>query len=121
MSFGWSGSDVFLLVQLAWKIIENTRKACGEYKELARETLRLHAVLQRLEQEVAKPESPSNNLSASPVTAKMFSRSWTILSQSTHPWVRGKGVFVRLGRRCVLGIVIGGPRASEIYVGTIYI
>ena len=60
MSFGWSGSDVFLLVQLAWKIIENTRKACGEYKELARETLRLHTVLQRLEQEVAKPESPIN-------------------------------------------------------------
>lgn len=60
MSFGWSGSDVFLLAQLAWNTVQNSRKACGEYDELTREALRLHAVLQRLEQEVAKPESPIN-------------------------------------------------------------
>ena len=60
MSFGWSGSDVFLLTQLAWNTIQNARKACGEYDELTRETLRLHAILQRLEQEVAKPDSPVN-------------------------------------------------------------
>ncbi|CAD6588789.1 MAG: hypothetical protein ASARMPRED_003727 [Alectoria sarmentosa] len=60
MSFGWSGGDVFLLAQLAWRTFQNSRKACGEYDELTREALRLHAVLQRLEQEVAKPESPIN-------------------------------------------------------------
>ena len=60
MSFGWSGSDVFLLAQLAWNTVQNSRKACGEYDELTREALRLHAVLQRLEQEVAKSESPLN-------------------------------------------------------------
>ena len=60
MSFGWSGSDVFQLAQLAWKTVQNSRKACGEYDVLTREALRLHAVLQRLEQEVAKPESPIN-------------------------------------------------------------
>ena len=60
MSFGWSGSDVFLLAQLAWNTVQNSRKACGEYDDLTRETLRLHAVLQRLAQEVAKPESPIN-------------------------------------------------------------
>ena len=60
MSFGWSGSDVFLLAQLAWNTIQNTRKACGEYDELTRETLRLHAILQRLEQEVTKSDSPVN-------------------------------------------------------------
>ena len=60
MSFGWSGSDVFLLTRLAWKIFKNSRKACGEYDNLTRETLRSHAVLQRLAQEVAKQESPIN-------------------------------------------------------------
>ena len=60
MSFGWSGGDVFLLTQLAWNTVQNSRKACGEYDGLTREALRLHAVLQRLEQEVAKPDSPTN-------------------------------------------------------------
>ena len=60
MSFGWSGSDVFLLAQLAWNTVQNSRKACGEYDDLTRETLRLHAVLQRLAQEVDKQESPIN-------------------------------------------------------------
>ena len=60
MSFGWSGSDIFLLTQLAWSTVQNSRKACGEYDELTREALRLHAVLERLEHEVAKPDSPIN-------------------------------------------------------------
>ena len=51
---------MLLLTQLAWNITQNTRKACGEYDELTRETSRLHAILQRLEQEVAKPNSPIN-------------------------------------------------------------
>ena len=37
--------------------VQTSRKACGEYDELTRETLRLHAVLQRLKQEVYKPDS----------------------------------------------------------------
>ncbi|CAF9935778.1 hypothetical protein IMSHALPRED_010346 [Imshaugia aleurites] len=60
MSFGWSGSDVFLLAQLAWNTVQNARKACGEYDGLTRETMRLHAMLQRLKQEVAKSDSPVN-------------------------------------------------------------
>ena len=60
MSFSGSGSDLFLLTQLAWNTIQNARKACGEHDELTRETLRLHAILQRLEQEVAKSDSLIN-------------------------------------------------------------
>ena len=60
MSFGWSGSDVFMLTRLAWNTVRNSRKACGEYDDLTRETSRSYAVLQRLEQEVAKQESPIN-------------------------------------------------------------
>lgn len=61
MSFGWSGSDVFLLAQLARDAVQSARKACGEHAELTRETVRLHAVLQRLAREVAKGgESPIN-------------------------------------------------------------
>ena len=51
---------MFLLTQLAWNTIQNARKACGEYDQLTRETLRLHTILQRLEQEVAKSDSPVN-------------------------------------------------------------
>ena len=60
MSFGFSASDVVLLVQLAWTTVENSRKACGEYAELTRETTSLHINLQRLDRETAKPESPIN-------------------------------------------------------------
>lgn len=60
MSFGYSVGDAILLTQLAWTVVQNSRKACGEHDELTREFLSLHAVLQRLEIEVAKPESPIN-------------------------------------------------------------
>ena len=60
MSFGYSVSDAVLLTQLAWKIVQNTRKACGEHDELTQEALGLHMVLRRLEQEISKPESPLN-------------------------------------------------------------
>ena len=60
MSFGFSASDVVLLVQLAWTTVRNSRKACGEYAELTRETTSLHVNLRRLEREIAKPESPIN-------------------------------------------------------------
>ena len=55
MSFGWSGSDISL-TQLAWKIVQGSRKACEDYDELTRKTLRLHAVLQRMGQELAKTD-----------------------------------------------------------------
>ena len=60
MSFGFSPSDVVLLVQSAWTTVRNSRKACGEYAELTREVTSLHVNLQRLERETAKPESPIN-------------------------------------------------------------
>ena len=60
MSFGFSASDVVLLVQSAWTTVQNSRKACGEYAELTREMTSLHVNLRRLEQETAKPESPIN-------------------------------------------------------------
>ena len=60
MSFGFSPSDVAALVQLAFKMAQNSRKACGEYAELTREASSLHVVLQRLQQEFARSESPIN-------------------------------------------------------------
>lgn len=60
MSFGYSIGDAILLGQLAWTVVQRSRKACGEHDELTREVLSLHTVLQRLEHEVAKPESPIN-------------------------------------------------------------
>lgn len=58
MSFGWSVSDVALLARLAWKTVQNTRRACGEHAELASEVISLHVVLRRLEEEISNPESP---------------------------------------------------------------
>ena len=63
MSFGYSLGDAVLLTQVAWKTLQNTRKACGEHDELTREVLSLHIVLQRLEQEYSKAESPLNRSS----------------------------------------------------------
>ena len=60
MSFGYSVGDALLLTQLAWKIVQNSRKACGEHDELTREVLSLHLVLQRLEHEYSKADSPLN-------------------------------------------------------------
>ena len=60
MSFGYSISDAFLLTQLAWKTVQNSRKACGEQDGLTREVSGLHTVIRRLEQEVERAESPIN-------------------------------------------------------------
>ena len=57
MSFGWSLSDIALLVRLAYKTAEGARTACGEYDELTREVVGLHYVLNRLEREARKPDS----------------------------------------------------------------
>ena len=62
MSFGYSIGDAVLLTQLAWKTVQNARKACGEHDELTQEALSLHVVLRRLEQEAEKPESPFNGV-----------------------------------------------------------
>ncbi|KAL8838999.1 MAG: hypothetical protein Q9170_001929 [Blastenia crenularia] len=61
MAFGWSISDIALLTSLAWKTVQNTRKACGEHDDLTNELSSLHTVLQRLEQEVSRPESLLNS------------------------------------------------------------
>ncbi len=53
-------SDVALLVRLAYKTTQGARAACGQYDELTRETSSLHIVLNRLQTEVAKPESSIN-------------------------------------------------------------
>ena len=63
MSFGYSVGDAVLLTRLAWNIVQNSRKACGEHDELTREVLSLHIVLQRLEHEYSKADSPLNRSS----------------------------------------------------------
>lgn len=60
MSFGFSVGDVNLLGHLAWKIVQNTREACGEDDERTWEISHLHVVLRRLEREVQNPASPIN-------------------------------------------------------------
>lgn len=60
MSFGWSAGDVAKLAQLAWRTVQNTRKACGEHDEITREVFSLHVVLRRLEREIENPESAVN-------------------------------------------------------------
>ena len=56
MSFGASIGDAVLLTQLAWKTVQNCRRACGEYDALTLEATSLHTVLQRLESEVQNPD-----------------------------------------------------------------
>jgi hypothetical protein len=61
MSFGYSIGDGIALVQLAWNTVQGARKACGEYDELTVEASNLHKVLQRLQRELAHPESLVNH------------------------------------------------------------
>ena len=57
MSFGYAIGDFVLLTQLAWDVVQNSRKACGAHDELTSEVTSLHIVLRRLEVEVSKPNS----------------------------------------------------------------
>ena len=57
MSFGWSATDIANLAHLAWRVVQNARKACGEYDELSQECFALHLVLQRLDTDFSKPGS----------------------------------------------------------------
>ena len=60
MSFGYSVGDAILLTRLAWKTVQNARKAFGEHDELTQEAQNLHTVVRRLEQELGKPTCPIN-------------------------------------------------------------
>jgi len=60
MSFGFSVGDFVILTQLAYNIVQNSRKACGAHSGLTREVTSLHIVLQCLQGEVEKPNSLIN-------------------------------------------------------------
>ena len=60
MSFGFSIGDAILLTQLASRVVQNSREACGAHDELTYELASLHLVLNRLKEEVAKVESAIN-------------------------------------------------------------
>ena len=60
MSFGFSISDIVLAIQLAVKVIDNSRRAIGEQHEFVREMSSLHIALQRLKHEKSKPGSLLN-------------------------------------------------------------
>jgi hypothetical protein len=57
MSFGYGVGDIITVSTLAWKVIQRTRQALGQYNELTREVTSLHIVLKKLQAENTKPES----------------------------------------------------------------
>jgi hypothetical protein len=66
MSFGYSAGEIIGLTQLAWQIVQNTRRACGEHDELTHEISSLHAILLRLQHSASSAEpslNPHNNIS----------------------------------------------------------
>jgi hypothetical protein len=60
MSFGFSVGEIIGLTQLAWQVVDNCRRACGEHDELTRVVASLHSVLRHLEQEATSPASLLN-------------------------------------------------------------
>jgi hypothetical protein len=60
MSFGASIGDGILLAQLAYKTVQGAKQAGGEHDELAQEVNGLYMVLNRLQMELANPQSPIN-------------------------------------------------------------
>jgi hypothetical protein len=61
MSFGFSLGDFVTLSKLVSDVVKGTREACGTHDELTREVSSLEVVLQRLENEAAKPQSILNS------------------------------------------------------------
>jgi hypothetical protein len=57
MSFGYSAGELLGFAQLTWKIVQSSRRACGEHHELTREVKSLHSALKRLEREASEGES----------------------------------------------------------------
>jgi hypothetical protein len=57
MSSAFTEGDFVALTQLAQKIAQNSRQACGVHDELTREVTGLYFVLQRLQKEFDKPDS----------------------------------------------------------------
>ena len=60
MSLSYLLGDAITLAQLVLRMYQNTRKACREYDELSHELRAMEIALQRLEQDLSKPESPLN-------------------------------------------------------------
>ena len=58
MSLGFSVGDVNQLGRLAWKIVQNTREACGKDDERTKEISKLYVVLRKLGREMNSPASP---------------------------------------------------------------
>ncbi len=56
--FGFLIGDVVVLTQLAKRCFAVSQTACGENDRLTCDLSSLHTVLQRVEEETAKPESP---------------------------------------------------------------
>jgi hypothetical protein len=57
MSFGYSAGELLGFAQLAWKIVQNSCRACGEHHGLTCEVKSLHSALKRLEREASEAES----------------------------------------------------------------
>ena len=58
MSFGYSISDIVAFGAFVYKVVQNSRKACGEHDELTSEVSAFHVALKHLETEIARPASP---------------------------------------------------------------
>jgi hypothetical protein len=52
-----SARDLLELVQLAWKVVDSCRQACGEREPLTKEVTSLLGVVSQLQQEAEKPNS----------------------------------------------------------------
>lgn len=65
MSFGFAIGDFLVLTQLAWNVVQNSRKACGAHAALTHEVTCLHVVLGRLQVEIQTATSPINRMTES--------------------------------------------------------
>ena len=72
MSFGYSAGELLGFAQLAWKIVQHSRRACGEHHGLTREVKSLHSALKRLERDASEAESAE--ASTTPTDSKDLKR-----------------------------------------------
>jgi len=55
-SFGYGIGDIVLLTKLAWEVVQNSRKACGEYNELTQQVTSFSTLLNQIHNEAKKSE-----------------------------------------------------------------
>ena len=91
MSFGYSINEIVAFGVFVYKVVQNSRKACGEHDELTSEVSAFHVALEHLKTEIERPGSPLTHLDDTKyglVLTGLVRDSWKVLEKLDRTLVR---------------------------------